>query len=286
LASSLSDTVSRLNPPSTTQLQVPDLATTDDDELAARIAEESGRVLVELRLRMGLDDPRTLGREGDRQSNALIMDALREARPDDAVLSEEGDDGLPAQKGKDRRPDRAGARRVWVVDPLDGTREYSEGRDDFAVHVALVVDGRPVVGAVALPGLGVVLATGATPVPVPVPGWAPLGQGPLRIVVSRTRPPAEAERVATRLGGELVPMGSAGAKTAAVLRGSADAYVHAGGQYEWDSAAPVAVAHAYGVYAARLDGSTLVYNQPDPWLPDLLVCRPELADVILEALRT
>ena len=283
MRSSLSDTVTRLNLPSTTLLQVPELATTDDDELAARIAEESGRALVELRLGMGLEDARALGREGDRRSNALIMDALGAARPDDAVLSEEGDDGLSEDRARSRRPDRAAAPRVWVVDPLDGTREYSEGRDDFAVHVALVVDGRPVVGAVALPGLGVVLATGAPS--VRAPDRAPRGEGPMRIVVSRTRPPAEAERVATRLGAELVPMGSAGAKTAAVVRGSADAYVHAGGQYEWDSAAPVAVAHAYGVYAARLDGSTLVYNQPDPWLPDLLVCRPELADAILDAVR-
>ena len=283
MTSSLSDTVTRLNLPSTTLLQVPDLATTDDDDLAARIAEESGRVLVDLRLHMGLDDARALGREGDRRSNALIMDSLGAARPYDAVLSEEGNDGLSEDGAPHRRPDRAAAPRVWVVDPLDGTREYSEGRDDFAVHVALVVDGRPVAGAVALPGLGVVLATGATP--VRVPDGAPVGERPMRIVVSRTRPPAEAQRVATRLGAELVPMGSAGAKTAAVLLGSADAYVHAGGQYEWDSAAPVAVARAYGVYAARLDGSALVYNQPDPWLPDLLVCRPELADVILEALR-
>jgi 3'(2'), 5'-bisphosphate nucleotidase len=172
---------------------------------------------------------------------------------------------------------------VWVVDPLDGTREYSEGRDDFAVHVALVVDGRPEVGAVALPGLGAVLATGAGS---PAAGLAPPSPGPVRIVVSRTRPPAEAERVATRLGGELIPMGSAGAKTAAVLRGAADAYLHSGGQYEWDSAAPVAVAHAWGAYAARLDGSPLVYNRADSWLPDLLVCRPELSAVILDALRS
>jgi len=252
------------------------LATIDDHELATRIAEESGRVLIELRRQLGLDDARELGREGDRRSNALIMASLHDARPDDAVLSEEGDD-------THGRPDRTVARRVWVVDPLDGTREYSEGRDDFAVHVALVVDGRPEVGAVALPGLGAVLATGAGS---PTPGLAPPSPGPVRIVVSRTRPPAEAQRVATRLGGELIPMGSAGAKTAAVLRGAADAYLHSGGQYEWDSAAPVAVAHAWGAYAARLDGSPLVYNRADPWLPDLLVCRPELSAVILDALRS
>jgi len=251
------------------------LATNDDDELAAGIAEASGRVLVELRAEMGLDDARALGREGDRHSNALIMEALLDARPDDAVLSEEGQHPGP--------PGRSGAMRVWVVDPLDGTREYSEGRDDFAVHVALVIEGRPVVGAVALPGQDAVLSTyRRRPGPSAL---APRRDGPLRIAVSRTRPPAEAERVAEILGAELVPMGSAGAKTAAVLTGWVDAYVHNGGQYEWDSAAPVAVAHAYGAHATRLDGSTLVYNRADPWLPDLLVCRPELSGPILEALR-
>jgi len=251
------------------------LATTDDDELAARIADEAGRVLIDLRHDMGLDDPRALGREGDRLSNTLIMATLRDTRPHDAVLSEEGDDG-PG------RPDRIGASRVWVVDPLDGTREYSEGRDDFAVHVGLVVDGVPVVGAVSLPGQGLVLDTSARRFGARV--LASRREGPPRIVVSRTRPPVEAERVAARLGAQLVPMGSAGAKTAAVLQGTVDAYVHSGGQYEWDSAAPVAVAHAYGAYAARLDGSTLLYNRADPWLPDLLVCRPELSGDILDAL--
>jgi 3'(2'), 5'-bisphosphate nucleotidase len=252
------------------------LATFDDDELAAHIAEESGRVLLELRHSMGTDDAQALGHEGDRRSNELIMAALADARPDDAVLSEEGAD-------TSGRPDRAGASRVWVVDPLDGTREYSEGRDDFAVHVALVIDGAPMVGAVALPGQGLVFVTGARR--SRDRALAPRVEGPMRIVVSRTRPPHEAKRVAALLGAELVAMGSAGAKTMAVLGGAVDAYVHSGGQYEWDSAAPVAVAHAYGAYAARLDGSPLVYNQPDPWLPDLLVCRAELSSDILDALR-
>jgi 3'(2'), 5'-bisphosphate nucleotidase len=251
------------------------LATIHDDELAAHIAEEAGRVLVELRTTMGLDDPKALGAEGDRRSNELIMAALGDARPDDAVLSEEGDD-------TEGRPDRVGATRVWIIDPLDGTREYAEGRADFAVHVGLAVDGLPMVGAVALPGEDLVLVTGARRSRART--LAPRRAGPLRIVVSRTRPPVEAKRVAARLGAELVPLGSAGAKTAAVLRGAVDAYVHSGGQYEWDSAAPVAVAHAYGAYAARLDGSVLLYNQPDPWLPDLLVCRPELSGDILDAL--
>jgi 3'(2'), 5'-bisphosphate nucleotidase len=275
LAWSVSDTVPGPTLPGALCFPGKNLATTDDNDLAARIAQEAGRVLIELRRDMGLADGRELGAEGDRRSNELIMGALREARPGDAVLSEEGDEGAG-------RPDRAGATRVWVIDPLDGTREYSEGRDDFAVHVALVVDGLPMVGAVALPGQDAVLVTGVRR--SRARALAPRGDGPLRIVVSRTRPPLEAERAAARLGAELVPMGSAGAKTAAVLRGAADAYVHAGGQYEWDSAAPVAVAHSYGAFATRLDGSQLTYNHPDPWLPDLLVCRPELSKAILDAL--
>ena len=255
-----------------------DLATTDDDELAARIADEAGQVLMGLRHDMGLDDPRALGREGDRLSNERIMATLRDARPRDAVLSEEGDDGPGA-------PVRTGASRVWVVDPLDGTREYSEGRDDFAVHVALVVDGLPMVGAVALPGQGLVLVTGVRRLPGHV-RWRHARRG--RFASSSAAPDPPSKPGAWRRGSapQLVPMGSAGAKTAAVLRGTVDAYVHSGGQYEWDSAAPVAVAHAYGAYAARLDGSTLLYNQPDPWLPDLLVCRPELSGDILDALHS
>jgi len=249
------------------------LPTTDDHALAAHIAERSGRALIELRAHLASGPPRALGAEGDRRSHDLILAALAEARPADAVLSEEAA----------ADPARLGAERVWIVDPLDGTREYSEGRSDFAVHVALVMGAEPVAGAVALPGEDVVLATAAPGRPGPV--LAPRAPGALRIVVSRTRPPAEAERAARRLGAELVPLGSAGAKTMAVVRGHADVYLHAGGQYEWDSAAPVAVARAAGAFASRLDGSPLVYNRPDPWLPDLVVCRPELAATVIEAAR-
>ena len=265
---------------------------TDDDELAARIAEECGAVLVDLRAQ-GVDGgAKALGAEGDRRSNEALIAALAAARPLDAVLSEEGG-SAPG------RPDRAGADRVWVVDPLDGTREYSEGRDDFAVHVALVVAGQPVAGAVALPGEGLIFATGSgtpagagtstgtgTPTgPGPAAGIGTVHAGLRKVAVSRTRPPDEAAQVATRLGAELVPMGSAGAKTMAVVRGTVDAYIHAGGQYEWDSAAPVAVARAHGLHASRLDGSPLLYNRPDPWLPDLLVCRVDLVETVLEALQ-
>jgi len=234
---------------------------------AAGIAEAAGRLLLQLRAQPELTD-KALRDEGDRRSHDLIMSLLAEAFPDDAVLSEEGSDST----------ERLDHQRVWIVDPLDGTREFGEpGRSDWAVQVALAVDGQPVVGAVALPGLDLVLSTGDPP-QVPAAGG-----GKPRLVVSRTRPPAVTEQVAAALDAELLPMGSAGAKAMAVVRGEADVYCHAGGQYEWDSAAPVAVAAAAGLHVSRLDGSTLRYNRQNPWLPDLLICRPELAQTVLEA---
>jgi 3'(2'), 5'-bisphosphate nucleotidase len=198
------------------------------------------------------------------------MERLAEARPDDAILSEEGK-GSTGRTGTER----LGHPRVWIVDPLDGTREFSElGRTDWAVHVALWEDGELVAGAVALPAQGVTLAT-PTVVSPPAAPTAP------RVVVSRTRPPAIALAVKDALNGTLVEMGSAGAKVASVVQGLSDAYVHAGGQYEWDSAAPVAVARAAGLFTSRIDGSPLVYNLRDSKLPDLIVCRPELADAVL-----
>jgi 3'(2'), 5'-bisphosphate nucleotidase len=240
---------------------------TDDHQLAARIARDAGALLLELR-RSGAD-PSTLRREGDARANVLILEALAAARPDDPVLSEESADN----------PARLGAARVWIVDPLDGTREFGEGdRDDWAVHVALALDGVAAIGAVALPARDLVLATD------PAPELAPPHDGPVRLVVSRTRPPAVTDRLRDALDAELVPMGSAGAKTMAIVLGRADVYAHAGGQYQWDSAAPVAVARAAGLHTSRLDGSPLVYNDADPYLPDLLVCRPELADRVMAAL--
>jgi 3'(2'), 5'-bisphosphate nucleotidase len=238
----------------------------DDHEAASELAREAGDRL--LALRTGAEPGKALGAEGDRVSHALLMAALADRVPDDRVRSEESAEALslPTPDG-----------RVWIVDPLDGTREYSEGRDDWAVHVALAVDGSPTVGAVALPGLGQVLSTGAPP---PLAEAAPVP----RMVVSRTRPPAFTDGVAEALGATLVPMGSAGAKISAVVRGEAELYVHGGGQYEWDSAAPVAVALAAGLHASRLDGSPLRYAQPDPWLPDLVVCHPSLAGAVFEAL--
>jgi 3'(2'), 5'-bisphosphate nucleotidase len=239
----------------------------DDAVLASQLAVAASHTLLEAR-NWGLFHDRELGRAGDAVSQAVLSQALQCQRPADAVLSEEGQDNIG----------RLDSARVWIIDPVDGTREYSEGREDWAVHVALVVEGAPTASVVALPQLNRLFSS-AEPWVVPdVP------VGPLRIAVSRTRPPEVAGRVAERLAGELVPMGSAGFKAMAVVRGAVDAYLHAGGQYEWDSAAPVGVARAHGLHASRIDGSTLRYNQPDPLLPDLLICRPERADELLSAL--
>lgn len=241
--------------------------TGSDHGLARRLATEAGRVLMGLRSASGFSDPAILRRAGDRTSHALLMRRLRALRRSDIVLSEEGAD--------DRR--RLFADRVWIVDPLDGTREFAErDRSDWAVHVALWERGDLRAGAVALPALGVTLATD---VPPTLPAAT---DGPMRIAVSRTRPPAFVEVLAARIGAELVPMGSAGAKVAAVMRGEVDAYLHSGGQYEWDSAAPVAVAAAMGLHTSRLGGVDLAYNQPNPYLPDLLICRPELASELVQ----
>ena len=241
----------------------------NDHELAAHLATEAGRLLLEVRAELSDAPAADRKAQGDRRSHDFLMAQLAAARPADAVLSEEGVDN----------PVRLTAERVWIVDPLDGTREFSElDRDDWAVHVALWERGDLVAGAVALPGQGVTIATPAVRMPSEHAG-AP------RILVSRTRPPAAAVAVRDALGGELVEMGSAGAKVAAVVQGRAEVYVHAGGQYEWDSAAPVAVAQAAGLHTSRIDGTALRYNQPDPLLPDLLVCQPQFADAALQALR-
>ena len=239
-----------------------------DHELAALLAAESGRLLLDVRAELADAAPEERKAAGDKRSHDFLMSALSAERPDDAVLSEEGPQ-------EDAEPVRLTASRVWIVDPLDGTREFSElGRTDWAVHVALWESGELVAGAVALPAQGMTLATPEVSAPPAAPA-AP------RIVVSRTRPPAIALAVKDALGGELVEMGSAGAKVASVVQGLSDVYVHAGGQYEWDSAAPVAVARAAGLHTSRIDGSPLVYNQRDPKLPDLIVCRPELAEAVL-----
>lgn len=246
--------------PQTDDLQTDELL--EEQRAAAELAAAAGELLLELR---GVATDADRGDLGDRRAHELLVRLIGERFPDDQIRSEEGDPMAPD------------GGRLWVIDPLDGTREYREGRSDWAVHVALAIGGRAVVGAVALPGLGEVLSTGAPP---PMADAA----APPRIVISRTRPPSFVPALVEALGATTVPMGSAGAKIAAVIRGEAEVYVHAGGQYEWDSAAPVAVARAAGLHTSRVDGSDLVYGSESPWLPDLVVCRPELAAPTLAAL--
>ncbi|MBM6402869.1 3'(2'),5'-bisphosphate nucleotidase CysQ [Phycicoccus sp. CSK15P-2] len=246
-----------------------DPQTLTDHDVAAHVADQAGRLLVEMRADRADLEGRELKDHGDRVAHDRIMALLGELRPDDAVLSEEGAD--------DAR--RLSAPRVWIVDPLDGTREFSERpRDDWAVHVALWQGGTLVAGAVALPARALVYRMDA---PAALPERP---DGPVRLAVSRSRPPEFVVELAGRLGAELTPMGSAGVKAMAVLDGTVDAYVHAGGQYEWDSAAPVAVAIGHGLAPTRVDGSPLEYNREKPYLPDLVVARPEVLDELRAAL--
>lgn len=239
-----------------------------DEELAGTLAEEAGRMLMLMRAE-GCADPRGLGHAADKAANAFLIEALRRHRPDDAILSEESPDD----------PARLARARVWIIDPLDGTREYCEGRDDWAVHVGLAMDGRPAAGAVAIPALGRLFRSDLPAAP------APARPRPL-ILVSRSRPPEEAAAIAAHLGGELVGMGSAGAKAMAVVAGEADLYVHAGGQHEWDNCAPAAVALGAGLHASRIDGAPLAYNRADARVPDLVIGRRELAERVVAFVRT
>ncbi|MEV0998217.1 3'(2'),5'-bisphosphate nucleotidase CysQ [Nonomuraea sp. NPDC050202] len=246
----------------------------DDHALAADLATEAGERLLRVRERVGFSDSAALRAEGDRSSHVYLMESLARLRPSDSVLSEE------ATREERLDPRRLKAERVWIVDPLDGTREFSEeGRADWAVHVALWERGSLAAGAVALPAQGRTLTTAEPP---ELPSF---DKGRFRIAVSRTRPPEFVQKLAYLVGADLVPIGSAGAKISAVLTGEVEAYVHAGGQYEWDSAAPVAVALAAGAHASRIDGSEATYNQADPSLPDILVSLPELAASLLAGIR-
>lgn len=240
----------------------------DDAALAAHLAGVAGDILIAVR-EAGMFEAQQLGKAGDATANEFLCHAVHAQRPADGLLSEERKDS----------PARLGQSRVWIVDPVDGTREYGEARSDWAVHVGLAIDGVATVGAVALPGFGggTVLRTDQ---PRPLP---PVADVP-RMVVSRTRPAAEAVAVAKAIGAELVPMGSAGAKAMAIVLGQAEIYLHTGGQYEWDSCAPVAVAKAHGLHCSRLDGSEPIYNQADTYMPDILICRPEYTDRVFAAL--
>ncbi|MGB3480824.1 MAG: 3'(2'),5'-bisphosphate nucleotidase CysQ [Mycobacterium sp.] len=248
----------------------------NDAALAADLAADAGKLLLALRDEMGFDHPWSLGDDGDSRANDLLLRRLRAERPDDAVLSEEAHDNTAR---------RLAADRVWIIDPVDGTREYSlPGREDWAVHVALWQrtggpDGTITDAAVSLPARGEVYRTDTVPT---APARKP---GPIRITASTNRPPRVLYRIAETVDFEMVRIGSAGAKAMAVVRGEVDAYIHAGGQWEWDSAAPAAVVLAAGLHASRIDGSPMLYNREDPYLPDLLFCRPEFADQLLGAMR-
>jgi len=237
-----------------------------DAALAAELAREAGQLLLELRTGSGLTG-KELGKRGDHDSNEFLLRRLATERPGDAVLSEESVDSK----------ERLATDRVWIIDPLDGTREYGmPPRADWAVHVALWERGREITAAaVAQPSLDLVYDSASTKA---------AASDSLVFLVSDSRPPAFAAQVAEALGARVQPMGSAGAKGMAVVRGEAAAYLHAGGQWEWDSAAPVGVALAAGLHASRADGSPLVYNSANPYLPDLVICRPELARPILAAI--
>lgn len=237
-----------------------------DGELAAGLAASAGRILLEVRA-SGLFAGKALGAAGDAVANRFLVDALRLQRPEDGVLSEEAKD----------TPERLSKSRVWIIDPLDGTREYAAGLDDWAVHIGLSVDGVPHVGSVAVPARDAVHTTDD---PVHVRGAS---RSPPRIVVSRSRAPDIARLVGETMHATMIPMGSAGAKAMAVVRGEAEIYLHAGGQHQWDNCAPAAVALAAGLHVSRIDGSQIVYNQPDTNLPDLLICRKEWAAPVLDA---
>ena len=264
-----------------------------DAAFARWLADRAGQLLLRVRADMGYEDGTALKTAGDKAAHDLLRTELARWRPADGVLSEEDEHSRAAWRDGAHstvRPERLNASRVWIVDPLDGTREFSEeGRTDWAVHIALwTADcSSPsclAAGAVAMPAQHRTIATDHPPAYPPLPLAAATG-GPIRIAASRTRPPGFVTALAEEIGAELIPMGSAGVKIAAVINGDADAYVHAGGQYEWDSAAPVAVASATGLHASRIDGSRLEYNQADPKLPDLVVCRKDLAPRLLAALQ-
>ncbi|MGB3738427.1 MAG: 3'(2'),5'-bisphosphate nucleotidase CysQ [Pontixanthobacter sp.] len=241
----------------------------NDAQLAAHLARVAGAILQTIRA-SAVFTGAALGAAGDATANQYLVAAIRALRPDDGILSEESVDDRSRLKKS----------RVWIVDPVDGTREYGEARSDWAVHVGLSIDGTAAAGAVALPGFkdGVVMRSDR-------PAARASYDGPPRLVVSRTRPAKEAEYVADELGGQMLPMGSAGAKAMAVVRGDADIYLHSGGQHQWDNCAPAAVASAHGLHCSRLDGTPLLYNEADTFLPDLLICHPEWADTVLKLVR-
>ncbi len=241
-----------------------------DSDLATELARHTG-VLLDRHREEQIERGTTVWQlkdSGDMVAHEFLMKAFGALRPADAVLSEEGFDNRK----------RVGAPRVWIVDPLDGTNEYGEGRADWAVHIALWEETALTAAAVSLPSIDTVFSTSPAPVVPPKEGLKP------RLVTSRNRAPYAAVLVSEGLDCDAYRLGSAGAKAMSIVMGEADIYVHDGGMHQWDSAAPAGVAMAAGLHASRIDGSPLIYNDADTWLPDFFVCRPEYTDAILHAI--
>jgi 3'(2'), 5'-bisphosphate nucleotidase len=255
---------------------------TEDLALARDLAARTGARAIDL-ARRGRWSGRTLAELGDNAADGFLCGWLAAVRPNDAILSEETTDSRA----------RLTAERVWIVDPIDGSKEYGSGGNEWAVQVALWVRGRLALGALALSGDGPVLAgicgdsddtLGGEA--TPVRGTTPEPSRP-RIIVSKNHTPKWAPDFAERLGGTIVTASGVGYKVARVLLGAADVYVHEGSikLYEWDTAAPEAVARAFGWNVSGLDGGELVYNRVPPTTGDFLVCRPASKTRCLEALR-
>lgn len=232
-----------------------------DVRLTNLLAQGSGEILKGIR-GVGLLRDKELAQAGDELAQNWIARVLAQHRPDDGFYP--------------RRPRiiPRGCRKTSVdCRPARWHKEFATGRQDWAVHIALVEDGVPLHAAVGLPDLGVVFRSSEV--------RAVSGPFSRRIVVSRNRPPEIADYVGKHMDLQTVRLGSAGAKAMKVLLGDVDAYIHSGGQYEWDQAAPVGVAQAAGLHVSRLDGSQHQFNRADTYIPDLLICRKELADDML-----
>ena len=264
----------------------------NDHELARKLARETGTLLIGLRnhaasLSGDEDDTHSvlaqevLGSEGDRVAHDYLMEQFLLHRPDDVVLSEEGD----------LEVSRLNAKRVWIIDPLDGTAQYSSGGNDFAVHIALWEAGSSAPSQISVASVAVPARNELWSMDEPVQSDQ-LNPSAIRILVSRSRPPREINKVIEKLEDafpdrgrvEVIPMGSVGAKVAAILADTADVYFNSGGFYEWDLAAPLGIAIHNGLSVSDCRGRQIELNKVDLKVKDILICRPELTSTIVMAL--